>query len=276
MKKVLIFCFGLFTVLIFSAAIIKEDPFALFLKRLEEFSKKYPTEKIHLHLDKPYYAIGDDIWFKAYLTDSRTSGPSTISNILYVELIDENDSLKSQLKLPIANGITWGDFKLSDTLTEGNYRIRAYTQWMRNAGTDFFFDKTIKIGNSWANKVFVKADHLVSQEGTNERINTTIRFVDSDSKPYISALVNYVVELGPNEIKRGKATTDSKGEINVLISNNKPEINRSGKIIATIVLSDKQTNTKVIPIKTTSAYNRCTILARRRKSSARPPKQNSG
>ena len=71
-----------------SAFALGDDPFAELLKKLEEFAKRYPQEKVHLHLDKPYYAIGDDIWFKAYVVDSRTNAPSGISNVLYVELVN--------------------------------------------------------------------------------------------------------------------------------------------------------------------------------------------
>ena len=253
MKKITTFCLSLLALTLSSAFIIKDDPFTALLKKLEEFTKKYPTENVHLHLDKPYYAIGDDIWFKAYVTDSRTTAPSTMSTILYVELIDESDSLKSKLLLPIKNGITWGDFKLPDSLSEGNYRIRAYTQLMRNAGPDFFFDKTIKIGNSWANKVFVKADYLFSTEGSNEKINSTLRFTDKNEKPYANAELNYVAELGAKIIAKGKLATNSNGEVNIPLINTQPSSSPSGKITATLTLPDKQKVTKIIPLKSTSA-----------------------
>ena len=101
-----------------------------------------------MHLDKPYYAVHDIIWFKAYVVNTLTSGPSTLSGLLYVELINDKNKISKQLKLPIISGVSWGDFSLPDTLTAGNYRIRAYTQWMRNAGAAFFFDKTVKVGKS--------------------------------------------------------------------------------------------------------------------------------
>ncbi|MBP8067471.1 MAG: TonB-dependent receptor plug domain-containing protein, partial [Pedobacter sp.] len=149
-------------------------------------------------------------------------------------------------------GISWGDIKLPDTLSEGNYRIRAYTQLMRNAGPDFFFDKTIKIGNSWANKVFVKTDYSYSQEGTNEKVNSTIRFSDKAGKPYVNAEVNYVVELSARTITRGKLNTNGNGEISFPIVNTQPSIYKSGKITATLTLPDKQKITKIIPLSTTS------------------------
>ncbi len=67
------------------------------------------------------------MWFKAYVTDANTGTPSEISKVLYVELINEGDAV-TQLKLPLESGLSWGNFALSDSLAEGNYRLRAYTQ----------------------------------------------------------------------------------------------------------------------------------------------------
>lgn len=245
--------FSLVSTLTLSAFIYVDDPFDALLKKLEEFYTKNPNEKVHLHLDKPYYAIGDDIWFKAYVIDSRTATPSLISNILYVELINSADSIKAQLKLPIQSGITWGDFKLSDSLTEGNYRIRAYTQWMRNSGPAYFYDKTIKIGNSWANKVFTKTSNEYSVEGNGQRLKSTIQFADANRAPYKEADVSYEVQLSGRNITRGRAKTSATGEINIDILNNQPNIYKSGTIVTRLTMANGTKVTKTIPIKTTSA-----------------------
>ncbi|WP_256002125.1 TonB-dependent receptor plug domain-containing protein [Pedobacter deserti] len=129
---------------------IQDDPFTALLSRLAAYNEQYAQEKVHLHLDKPYYTAGEDIWFKAYVINARTSALSTISAALYVELISESDSIRQQRKVALTSGIGWGDFKLPDSLAAGNYRIRAYTRWMRNAGPEYFFDKTIKIGQASA------------------------------------------------------------------------------------------------------------------------------
>lgn len=229
-----------------------EDPFADLLKKMQDYNIKYAQEKVHLHLDKPYYAIGDDIWLKAYVINTQTSQPSNISNILYVELINEKDSIKSRLKLPMSSGITWGDFKLPDTLNEGNYRIRAYTQWMRNAGPDFFFDKTIKIGNSWANKVFTSTTYAFSKEHTSEKVNAKIKFADKDGLPYPNSEVSYEVQLNFRNLVKGKAITNAEGEVDIAFTNSQPQLYKSGKIIATIALPNKQKITKNIPVKSTS------------------------
>jgi len=231
-----------------------DDPFNALLKKLEVYNEKYPQEKVHLHMDKPYYAIGDDIWFKAYVVNAQTSRLSNISSALYVELINEKDSVKKQIKLPLISGISWGDFKLPDSLTEGNYRIRAYTQWMRNAGTDFFFDKTIKIGNSWANQVFTNTTYTYSKQNTADQVKAAIRFTDKDGKPYVQSEVSYEVILSFRSIIKAKAITNEQGEINISFLNTQPSLYKSGKIVATLNLPDKKKVIKNIPIKATSNH----------------------
>ena len=228
-----------------SAFTLGDDPFADLLKKLEEFAKRYPQEKVHLHLDKPYYAIGDDIWFKAYVVDSRTNAPSAISNILYVELINEQNQLVQQAMLPMKEGISWGDFKLGEGLTEGNYRIRAYTQWMRNAGPDFFFDKTIKIANSAPDRVVTKTTYE-----TDQQPKSTIRFTDQSGKPLTANAVNYQVVQENGTSTNGKAVTDADGNISIAIA---PDGKGMAKVVATITLANKQKVTKVIPIRTSAA-----------------------
>ncbi len=229
-----------------------DDPFTQLLKKLDEYTSKYPQEKVHLHMDKPYYAIGDDIWFKAYVTNSKTQGPSTISKILYVELINEKDSVKRQLKLPLMGGITWGDFKLTDSLGEGNYRIRAYTRYMRNFGTEFFFDKTIKIGNSWANKVFTNAQYSFVKENNADKINATIHFEDKNGVAYKENEVSYEVQLDYRTVAKGKTKTSLAGDALISFTNAQIASNKTGKIIATITLDNKQKIVKTIPITSTS------------------------
>ncbi|MCD0487026.1 TonB-dependent receptor plug domain-containing protein [Pedobacter sp. MC2016-14] len=241
----------------FAAFKIDDDPLAALLKKLETYTNANLQEKVHLHLDKPYYAVGDDIWFKAYVIDTRDSKPSLLSGILYVELINERDSLKKQLKLPLMGGVTWGDFKLTDSLNEGNYRIRAYTQLMRNAGPEFFFDKTIKIGNSWANKVFTNTTYQFSKENTTDKVNATIKFTDKRGLPFIGNDVSYEVQLNSKtpakSTFKGKGKTGNNGEIAFNFTNASQPEPLSGKVLAVITLPDKQKVTKTIPLKSTSA-----------------------
>lgn len=113
-----------------------------------EYLITHPVEKVYLQLDKSYYAAGDNIWFKAYLTTGAEHRLSMISGVLYVEMFDKAGKWHQSIKLPVVEGLTWGDFAIPDTIKPGNYYVRAYTRWMLNAGPDFIFEKKISIGNA--------------------------------------------------------------------------------------------------------------------------------
>ncbi|MDB4926360.1 TonB-dependent receptor plug domain-containing protein [Mucilaginibacter sp.] len=115
---------------------------------LDSFRRKVSVEKVHIHFDKPFYSLGDTIWMKAYVV-IQSNELSALSQILYADLIDDKDSIKTSLRIPLTNGFGWSSITLSDTLLKaGAYRLRAYTNLMRNLGEEYFFDKEIMIGNA--------------------------------------------------------------------------------------------------------------------------------
>ncbi len=119
--------------------------------KLKTFSENHIVEKAYLHFDKPYYAAGDTIYFKAYLTAGENHQPSAISSVLHVDLVNTGNKVDQSLNLQVTDGVAWGDFALPDSLPKGNYQVRAYTRWMLN-GTRGYFDQTIPVGSVLANK----------------------------------------------------------------------------------------------------------------------------
>lgn len=104
-------------------------------------------EKAYLQIDRSYYASGDNIWFKAYLVNAQTNFNINTSNNLYVELIAPDAHLVTRLVVRLDNGYGKGDFKLADSIAAGTYRIRAYTNWMKNFNDYFVFEKEIQVQN---------------------------------------------------------------------------------------------------------------------------------
>src|ERR1700759_2091462 len=83
-----------------------------------------PVERVYLHFDKPYYALGDTIWFKAYLT-LDVHQPSPLSKIVYVDIINSRDSLVQTLKLPVSGSTAIGNVGMIAPLyKQGNYHFR--------------------------------------------------------------------------------------------------------------------------------------------------------
>ena len=162
-------------------------------KQLDKWSANYPVEKVYLQTDKPYYATGDDIWFKGYITLGPVHQLSGLSGVLNVELINPQDSVIRHIKLPVSAGLIWGDFFLADTLRAGNYRIRAYTNYMLNAGEAYFFDKHITVVNAVSNKISMNTTFSYSaQNGGQKAGAVTPAGIDVQFFPEGGSLVNGV------------------------------------------------------------------------------------
>jgi hypothetical protein len=222
--------------------------------QLNKWALKNPVEKVYLQLDKPYYAAGDDVWFKAYVTLGSQHQLTDLSNILNVELIDDRDSIKQHIKLPLIDGLTWGNITLSDTLAEGNYRIRAYTNWMRNAGNDYFFDEPIRIIDALDNKVNAHATYTYTTQNGRQQVIALVSYSDENGNALTNTEVKYTVDFETKTVTKGKAITDDKGNINLNFTDpvNALPLN-SGRITTVVKTGKTDFVTKVIPVKATSA-----------------------
>ncbi len=159
---------GFFVSLLLTLPIIfipaSEGKFEELLASLEKQTFDYVQEKVYLHLDKPYYAVGEDIWFKAYTVAGPNHTPTPLSHNLYVELIDPDMKVMKRLTVYLNRGMGRGDFALADSLTAGTYTLRAYTNWMRNFETDFYFTKQINVLNPLAESAALNSQKPVPLE----------------------------------------------------------------------------------------------------------------
>jgi TonB-dependent SusC/RagA subfamily outer membrane receptor len=253
MKNKLIIVSSLIVCFVVSLGFIAdEDLLKKILDNFSNYNKNNTQEKVYLHTDKPYYAIGDEIWFKAYVVDAQYLTPTPLSNVLNVDLINQKDSIKRTLRIPLVAGFGYGNFKLTDSLEEGNYRLRAYTTWMRNFGDEFFFDRTIKIGNSWSNQVIATASYEFSKDGNNEKVTALINYSNIDGFPYANKEVTYNVILDFRNLAKGNAITDEKGNVTISFINDKPFLAKTGNLNTTLKIAESTKVNRQIPIKGTS------------------------
>jgi TonB-dependent SusC/RagA subfamily outer membrane receptor len=117
------------------------------VEKLKNYFSTYDPERAYLQFDRPYYAAGDTIFFKAYVTEGGYHKLSGLSGVLHVDLINTENKIDQSITLWLNDGVCWGDFVLPESSPTGNYRIRAYTQWMLNLGELDFFDQPIPVGS---------------------------------------------------------------------------------------------------------------------------------
>ncbi len=106
-------------------------------------------EKVFVHNDKGAYLTGEIIWFKVYVVDGAFNKPLNLSKIAYVEVLDETQNPVMQAKIALHNGSGSGSLYIPVSANSANYRLRAYTNWMKNFSPDYYFEKKITIVNPY-------------------------------------------------------------------------------------------------------------------------------
>jgi hypothetical protein len=136
----------LFT-LLFVQAIAQQEFTGEIRKKFETYRKEVLEEKLFVHTDKSFYITGEILWFKLYDVDAFFHLPLSINSVAYVELLDKNNQRMVQAKVALKEGDGNGSIYLPGNLNSGNYKFRAYTNWMKNFSSDYFFEKNISIYN---------------------------------------------------------------------------------------------------------------------------------
>ncbi|CAN5704879.1 Plug domain-containing protein [soil metagenome] len=86
------------------------------------------NEKVLLETDKKYFLPGETVWFKVYISDSLTNKITYNTKTLFADLVDEKDSVISQVLLHGGSANVHGNILLPDSLPGGFYWLRAYTR----------------------------------------------------------------------------------------------------------------------------------------------------
>ena len=104
-------------------------------------------EKIYVHTDKTIYLPGEILWFKIYCVDGNDHKPLNLSKVAYVDVLDNNQNRIVDAKVIMKNGTGDGSLYIPVSISNGNYKLRAYTSWMKNFSPDFYFEKQITFIN---------------------------------------------------------------------------------------------------------------------------------
>ncbi len=167
------------------------------------------AEKIYLQLDGKAYTTGNIVWFKAIVLNACDHVPSHLSRVLYVELVTPEEIIHEKKLIKIEDGIGQGFFYLGEDLPEGLYQIRAYTQWDRNFGSDFFFKEYIRVFAAESDENTEKPISnvtLIKEQDNRNRLKArfTPALIDSLHKKKLTIIVALDNKNDTLEVKSGK------------------------------------------------------------------------
>ncbi len=194
----------------------KENGFIKSLKeKFESFYKKIPQERIYLHTDKTFYIPGETLWFSAYVRDAATMKPSSVSDIIQVQLISPKGSVQSTYKLICKNGKAAGDFTFAEDCPGGIYKIKAFSQWQKNEPDSLFFEKEITVQDIIVPHLKMKLDFDRKAYGAGDEVIAKFNLESMDNQVLGNYPFEYIVQIKGDEIARVKAITDNEGTMHI-------------------------------------------------------------
>jgi hypothetical protein len=175
----------------------------------DTFNIKNFKEEIYIQTDRDIYITGEQMWLKVCKLSRLNSTPANESKVAYLELLDNSGNIIKQLKVSVDGYSGGASLRLSDTLTTGNYLIRAYSNWMQNYPEDQFFYKYISVINPFKN-----IDRLINK--TPFQNPDSVKFFPEGGK-LISGISNKIgvksTGFGGAAVKMEGVIVDSKGNI---------------------------------------------------------------
>ncbi len=184
-------------------------------------------EKVYLHTDRKVYYMGDQLFFKAYISYTDPQFKRELSKILYVEVISADRDVIVHKQFKIENGTAVGDFYLSDTLSANEYYLRAYTTWNRNYGPKTYFVEALpiltpfdRIVSNTISKEKSNFDFNQHKEsyGKREKVKVNITVKDAGGNPVSANLSASVRDLGYAPEIEGYMQMDEQLEISAVPS----------------------------------------------------------
>ncbi len=248
-----LFALSISLTIIHLSASAQRDSVALtsIIDKTSKYTGGHPIEKVFIHFDKPYYAVGDTMWVKAYVTTDLHI-PSPLSKIVYIDFTDGQNNLVAEQKLQLINGIANSFVPLPAIYVKpGNYHVRAYTRWMRNFDQAYFFNKTISIGSAEEGQVVPRISFKNSITDKISKVDASIVYKDQDGKPYANKKISWKVTNDEDNIQKGKGETDANGKLEIAFSTDKSSALNSAVVVTDLEMDDKKVVSKTFPLETT-------------------------
>lgn len=123
----------------------QQSPNSKWSSAFQNFYKTTPPVRIHFSFNQPSYAPGDTAFFKASVLAASDKFPIKGSQILSIDLVDQNGEVKIHNEFRVMDGWSGNQLILPDYLSPGLYQVVVYSDWTKNFDSQLFFQTTLHI-----------------------------------------------------------------------------------------------------------------------------------
>lgn len=172
--------------LLLMQAVEAQAPHEQIANRLREYCGRVQWQEAYVHTDRDTYIAGEDMWLKVYCID-RQSGLPAPDAIAYLELLGSDNRPIIRKRIRLVKGAGPDQIVLPDTLSSGVYRLRAYTNAMKNFMPDNCFMRDVYVFNAFNQKAIIvpgrqaesRHNYKLALETANREDSLVIRIAGS-------------------------------------------------------------------------------------------------
>ncbi len=175
-------------------------------------NEERPEDRVYAHLDKPFYAPGESIWFTTYVKNAADLTPSKKSEIVRAELINPKGEVEKEYKIPLnENGVGKGDFQLPKDLPGGQYVFQAYTLWQTNDENPAIFKKKIQVQKVILPKLKMELDFVSEAYAPGDKVMAELKLQSNENKALGNKSFNYTLKIKGKKMYSISGQTDADG-----------------------------------------------------------------
>lgn len=180
-------------------------------KKMSIYNEQMPEDRLYLQFDKPMYEPGDNIWFSAFIRDAVSMKPSGKSDIVHVEFLNPKGTIEKSINIIAKNGVAAGDFTLDAEALGGIYKVRAYTNWMKNNGADNAFEKQLQVQEVILPNLKMKLDFERKAFGAGDEVIAKLELNTNENKPLADHKIKFTASIQGQQILTEADATDENG-----------------------------------------------------------------
>lgn len=148
-----------------------------------------PEEIIYMHTNASLLFSGEYLYYNVSCLDNTNTSFSRLSKVAYVEMINEEKERVFRHKIKLDKGIGYSEYFIPTSISTGNYKLIAYTQWMKNGGKEYFFQEDVTIINPYLVDQSVTANSS-EVEANNTKNTFSFEALEIKKSNWLQAQVN--------------------------------------------------------------------------------------
>lgn len=169
-------------------------------------------EKAYAHTNHVFFKPGESLYYKIYIVNASDNTPSNVSQVAIAELLGPSGALVKKRNVPLVYGRGDSGFQLDPNWPGGVYKLRIYTQWMRNESDSLFFEKSITVQKSISPRVLMKLDFPSKGLGSGDEVVADLEVRNLAGLPIRYQRGTYQVTFAGNIYRSGIFETDEAGK----------------------------------------------------------------